>query len=85
MARDLIKARAVNRILVAVIALLCLGCLMDQRLARVQAGMTKSQVMDIIKKNPTGFKNESGSETLIWKDEYYVKFKDGQVVAKGVE
>jgi hypothetical protein len=85
MAGDLIKGRAVNRILVAVIALLCLGCLMDQRLARVQPGMTKSEVMGIIKKRPTGFKNESGSETLIWEDEYYVKFKDGQVVAKGVE
>jgi len=58
---------------------------MDKKFTRVQPGMTKSEVIGILGK-PNGFKNELGSETLTWEaGNHYVKFKDGRVVAKGVE
>jgi hypothetical protein len=75
----------VNRMLMAVCLLLCVGCQMDKRFARIQTGMTKSQVIGILGK-PDGAKLEDSSETLRWEaGDHYVKLKNGRVTEYGEE
>jgi len=58
---------------------------MDKRFARIQTGMTKSQVVGILGR-PDAAKVEDSSETLRWSaGSHYVKFKSGRVTEYGTE
>ena len=75
-----------KRALVAVAVLLCVSCQMDKRFSRLQTGMTKTQVLAIVGKRPTGDKTQDGVETLQWETgSHYAKFKNGRLVDYGVE
>jgi hypothetical protein len=67
------------------ILLLCAGCLMDQRVAKLQVGMTKAQVLAIVRKRPTGEKIENGTETLQWETGHYATFRNGRLTAYGTQ
>lgn len=76
-----------NRIfLISLTFLVCLGCQMDKRFSRLQAGMTKAQVLATVGKRPTGDKIENGVETLQWETgSHYAKFKNGRLTDYGSE
>jgi len=75
-----------KRALFAVAVLLCVSCQMDKRFSRLQTGMTKTQVLAIVGKRPTGDKTQDGVETLQWETgSHYAKFKNGRLVDYGVE
>ena len=62
------------------------GCQMDKRFSRLQTGMTKTEVLAIVGKHPTGDKTENGIETLQWETgNHYAKFKNGRLIAYGDE
>lgn len=57
---------------------------MDKRFARLQTGMTKSQVIATVGKRPDGDKTQDGVETLRWEaGNHYAKFKDGRLTDYG--
>ena len=59
---------------------------MDKRVARLQTGMTKEQVMAIVRKRPTGDKVQGDTEILQWEDgSHYVKLRNGRVTEYGAE
>ena len=63
--------------------LLCIGCQMDKKFAKLQTGMTKSQVVGILGK-PDADKAEDQSETLRWNaGNHYVRLKNGRVTEYG--
>jgi hypothetical protein len=63
--------------------LLCVGCQMDKRFARLQPGMTRSQVVGILGQ-PDADKPEDSSEVLRWNaGNHYVKLKNGRVTEYG--
>jgi len=76
-----------NRLLFVILAfLLCAGCQMDNRFSRLRPGMTKAQVMAIVRKQPTGQKTQDGMEVLQWETgNHYAKFKNGRLTAYGAE
>ena len=76
-----------NRIpLITLALLLCLGCQMDNRFSRLQTGMTKTQVMAIVGKKPTGDTVEGNVEKLQWETgSHYAKFKNGRLTDYGSE
>jgi len=48
--------------------------------------MTKSQVLAIVGKRPTGDKMQDGTETLQWETgSHYAKFKNGRLIDYGTE
>jgi len=70
-------------LIAASVAILCVGCQMDKRFARIQTGMTKSDVVGILGK-PDAAKVEDGSEALRWNaGNHYVKLKNGRVTEYG--
>ena len=74
-----------NRIFVVIVGLLlCVGCQMDKRFSQLQVGMTKSQVLGIIRKPPTHDTTENGVETLKWEDgDHFAKFRNGRLTDYG--
>lgn len=65
--------------IIGIVALVCVACQMDKKFARLQTGVTKSQVIGILGK-PNADKVENGSETLRWDaGNHYVKLRDGRV------
>jgi hypothetical protein len=75
-----------KRALFAVAVLLCVSCQMDKRFSRLQTGMTKAQVLQIVGKRPTGDKTQDGTETLQWETgSHYAKFKNGRLIDYGTE
>lgn len=82
----MIKATLVNRILAIGLVLMCVACQMDKRFSRLQTGMTKSQVMAIVAKKPSGDTTENGVEKLQWEaGNHYAKFKNGKLTDFGSE
>lgn len=81
------KINVVNRtLLVMVTFLICAGCQMDKRFSRLQTGMTKTQVLAIVGKRPTGDKTQDGTEILQWETgSHYAKFKSGRLIDYGTE
>ena len=81
------KIRVVNRTLfIAVTFLMCMSCQMDKRFSKLQTGMTKTQVLAIVGKRPTGDKIQDGTETLQWETgSHYAKFKNGRLIDYGTE
>ncbi|MEY2547172.1 MAG: hypothetical protein QOG48_2289 [Verrucomicrobiota bacterium] len=78
-------APLVNRILVGITLVLCLGCTMDKRFAQMQPGMTKPQVVALLGK-PDGYKSEGAdTEVLRFTGNHYVKLKNGRVTEYGEE
>jgi len=56
---------------------------MDRKFARLQTGMTKSDVVGILGK-PDADKIDNGSETLRWNaGNHYVELKNGRVTEYG--
>ena len=71
---------------IALSALLLVACQMDKRFTRLQTGMTKEQVVAIVRKRPTGDKMQDGTEILQWEDgSHYAKFKNGRLTEYGSE
>ena len=67
-------------------ALFLIACQMDKRFSRLQTGMTKTQVLAIVGKRPTGDKVQDGTETLQWETgSHYAKFKNGRLIDYGTE
>lgn len=65
---------------------LFVGCQMDHRFSRLQTGMTKAQVLQIVGKRPTGNKTENGVETVQWETgNHYARFKNGRLTDYGSE
>ena len=60
---------------------------MDKRFSQLQTGMTKSQVMAVVGKRPTGDKQlADGVEVLQWETgSHYAKFKNGRLIDYGSE
>jgi hypothetical protein len=59
---------------------------MDNRFSKLRPGMTKAQVMAIVRKQPTGQKTQDGTETLQWDTgSHYAKFKNGRLTDYGTE
>jgi hypothetical protein len=59
---------------------------MDKRFSRLQTGMTKTQVLGIVGKRPTGDKVQGETETLQWETgSHYAKFKNGRLIDYGTE
>ena len=59
---------------------------MDKRFSRLRPGMTKTQVLAIVGKQPTGDKVENGVEKLQWETgSHYAKFKNGKLTDYGTE
>ena len=81
------KINVVNRTLLVIVAfVMCVGCQMDKRFSRLQTGMTKTQVLAIVGKRPTGDKTQDGMETLQWETgSHYAKFKNGRLIDYGTE
>ena len=73
--------------LVIVLSVLSLvACQMDKRFSRLQTGMTKTQVLAIVGKRPTGDKTQDGTELLQWETgSHYAKFKNGRLIDYGTE
>jgi hypothetical protein len=66
--------------------LICIGCQMDNRFSQLRPGMTKAQVLGIVRKQPTGDKIEDGTEKLQWETgSHYAKFKNGRLTDYGTE
>jgi hypothetical protein len=75
-----------KKALFAVAVLLCISCQMDKRFSQLQVGMTKSQVLTIVGKKPTGDKTQNGVETLQWETgSHYARFKNGRLTDYGTE
>ena len=76
-----------NRTSIVLLSLfLCVSCQMDNRFSRLQVGMSKTQVMSIVGKRPTGDKTENGVETLQWETgNHYARFKNGRLTDYGSE
>jgi hypothetical protein len=73
-------------LLISIVALLCLSCQMDNRFSRLQVGMTKTQVLAIVGKKPTGDSVEGNVEKLQWETgSHYAKFKNGRLTDFGSE
>jgi len=75
-----------NRIVVtlSLLLLLCAGCQMDKRFSQLRVGMTKADVLAVVKKNPTHDTTENGVETLKWEDgDHFAKFKNGRLIGYG--
>ncbi len=71
---------------IALSVLLLVACQMDKRFSRLQTGMTKTQVLAIVGKRPTGDKMQDGTETLQWETgSHYAKFKNGRLIDYGTE
>ena len=71
---------------IALSALLLVACQMDKRFSRLQTGMTKTQVLAIVGKRPTGDKTQDGTEILQWETgSHYAKFKNGRLIDYGTE
>jgi hypothetical protein len=59
---------------------------MDNRFSQLRPGMTKAQVLGIVRKQPTGDKIEDGMEKLQWETgSHYAKFKNGRLTDYGTE
>ena len=76
-----------NRLLFVILAsFLCIGCQMDNRFSHLRPGMTKAEVMAIVRKQPTGQKTQNGMEILQWDTgNHYAKFKNGRLTDYGSE
>ena len=76
-----------NRIVVAVAlfsTLLFTACQMDKRFSQLRVGMTKAEVLAIVKKNPTHDATQNGVETLKWEDgDHFATFKNGRLTGYG--
>jgi hypothetical protein len=59
---------------------------MDKRFSQLQVGMTKTQVLAIVGKKPTGDTVEGKVEKLQWETgSHYAKFKNGRLTDFGSE
>jgi hypothetical protein len=59
---------------------------MDKRFAQLHPGMTRAQVIGIMKKQPDAEKVEGNTETLHWSaGSHYVKLRDGRVTEYGTD
>jgi hypothetical protein len=76
-----------NRGLLFILAFcVSVGCQMDNRFSQLQTGMTKAQVMAVVKKRPTGDKLNGDVEVLQWETgSHYAKFKKGRLTDFGTE
>ncbi len=75
-----------NRIVatLSLLMLLCVGCQMDKRFSQLRVGMTKAEVLGIVKKNPTHDTTKDGIETLKWEDgDHFATFKNGRLTGYG--
>jgi hypothetical protein len=79
------KSTGMNRTTIVILTFfLCVACQMDNRFSRLQTGMTKTQVLAIVGKRPTGDKTENGVETLQWETgSHYARFKNGRLTDYG--
>jgi len=77
----------VNRTLLIIATFLtCIGCQMDNRFSQLRPGMTKAQVLGVVRKQPTGQKTQDGTEVLQWETgSHYAKFKNGRLTDYGTE
>ena len=73
-------------LLIPVVAVLCFGCQMDKRFSQLHTGMTKTQVLAVVGKTPTGDTVEGNVEKLQWETgSHYAKFKNGRLTDYGSE
>jgi hypothetical protein len=80
------KTYNMKALTIALSTLLLVACQMDKRFSRLQTGMTKTQVLAIVGKRPTGDKMQDGTEILQWETgSHYAKFKSGRLIDYGTE
>ena len=81
-----IKIDSMKALTIALSALLLVACQMDKRFSQLHTGMTKTQVLAIVGKRPTGDKTQDGTEILQWETgSHYAKFKNGRLIDYGTE
>jgi hypothetical protein len=73
-------------LIMALAVIFVAGCQMDKRFSQLQTGMTKTQVLAIVGKKPTGDTVEGNTEKLQWETgSHYAKFKNGRLTDYGSE